>query len=502
MKLKSSNAFLQSAFEWAVDKTKQFVVTGTRNGDVNKGDGNKWYGPNCAVIRTPNKLWAQPKDYKPAFWAGYFDRTAYYIRDYVHQAAGAYLVGLYDELYNMFYTFVSHASEETGWFAPWAFNFDNTVYYMDTPNYKKFVREITSQFELVEKAYQLYLWSGDNRYIENDVIFGFVEKIMSVFIDRLDGVVLKEKNGIPEGRGDIWKGSSTYNERGFHAAEAGDSIGAMYKAILAYAAILEIRGNSERAKVQLDRAEKLKAYFNKEWSVVDGSDMYAYAIDHKGRKYYEWYKKGSKIYGGASLLFIPMKELTYCGERNNKLLDYIFEKELDESTREDNIESLTYLPDVFFPYNQNDRAWFWMKHIISQKDLPHEHKTQGTNGDYPEISFTFISQVVEGIMGVCVNAGQGFVSTCPHFPKDMDDVQLSDLKFGENTVDILLKKDRAVLRNKSNHSISYKCRFSSDKDFFQVNGEQQKTEKEMENGILISYVNLEIQPNSKVIIAL
>ncbi|MDE5995981.1 MAG: hypothetical protein K2G56_03595, partial [Eubacterium sp.] len=368
MKLKSSNEFLQSAFEWAVDKTKLFVVTGIKNGDINKGEGNKWYGPNRKVIKQPKKLWAQPKDYKPAFWAGYFDRTAYYIRDYAHQAAGAYLVGLYDELYNMFYTFVSHASEETGWFAPWAFNFDNTVYYMDTPNYKKFVREITSQFELVEKAYQLYLWSGDKRYVENDVIFNFIEKIMTVFIDNLDGVVLKEKNGIPEGKGDIWKGSSTYNERGFHAAEAGDSIGAMYQAILAYANILEIRGESEKAKAQFERAEKLKEYFNKDWSIVDDSDMYAYAIDNKGRKHYEWYKKGSIIHGGASLLFIPMKQITYCGERNNKLLDYIFEKEFDESTREDNIESLTYLPDVFFPYNQNDRAWFWMKHIISQKD--------------------------------------------------------------------------------------------------------------------------------------
>lgn len=500
MKLKSSNEFLQTAFEWAVDKTKIFVVTGTKNGEINKGEGNKWYGPNQKVIKQPNQPWAQPKDYKPAFWAGYFDRTAYYIRDYAHQAVGAYLVGLYDELYNMFYTFVSHANEETGWFAPWAFNFDNTVYYMDTPNYKKFVREITSQFELVEKAYQLYLWSGDQRYIENDVIFNFIEKIMTVFIDRLDGVVLKEKNGIPEGKGDIWKGSSTYNERGFHAAEAGDSIGAMYKAILSYASILEIRGDSEKAKAQFERAESLKAYFNNEWSVVDGSNMYAYAIDHKGRKHYEWYKKGSEIHGGASLLFIPMKELTYCGERNNKLLDYIFEKELNESTREDNIESLTYLPDVFFPYNQNDRAWFWMKHIISQKDLPHEHKTQGTNGDYPEISFTFISQVIEGLMGIKVHADQSIISTCPHFSDDIDDIQISDLKFGNIAVDVSLEREKAVFSNKSESVVYYKCRFAADKDCFYVNGEKIKAEKETENGVNISYVCVEIQPGSKVII--
>lgn len=459
MRLESSNAFLQSAFDWATEKTKAFVVTGTENGEINKGDGGKWYGPDGVVMDSPTEPWAKSQNYKPAFWAGYFDRTAYYIRDFVHQAAGAYLVGLQEELYNMFYTFVSNANEKTGWFAPWAFNFDNSIYYMDTPNYQKFVREITAQFELAETAYRLYLWSGDIRYAQNEVIFNFIEKIMTVFIDKLDGAVLNEKNGIPEGLGDIWQGSSTYNERGFHAAEAGDSIAAMYGAIIAYAEILEIRGNQENAKIQFEWARKLKEYFNNDWSVIEGSDMYAYAIDNNGIKHYEWYKNEFEIHGGASLLFIPKKQLTYKGERNDKLLDYIFEKEFNESTREDNIESLTYLPEVFFPYNQNDRAWFWMKHIISQKDLPHEHKSQGTNGDYPEISFTFISQVVEGLMGICPNAKAGELKTCRHFPDDISDIKLFDLKFGEYTVDIALDKDGAELKNNSIKPILWHCSF-------------------------------------------
>lgn len=460
MKLESSNEFLQSAFKWAVDKTKIFVVTGTKNGEINKGDGNKWYGPDRIVMDNPTEFWAHPKEYKPAFWAGYFDRTAYYIRDFVHQASGAYLVGLEEELYNMYYNFVSNANKETGWFAPWSFNFDNSIYYMDTPNYKEFVREITAQFELVEKAYQLYLWSGDKRYVENEVIFNFIEKIMTVFIDKLDGVVLKEKNGIPEGLGDIWQGSSTYNERGFHAAESGDSIASMYQAILAYAKILELRGDLEKSEIQFERAEKLKKYFNNDWSVIEGSDMYAYAIDNQGKKHYKWYKNATEIHGGASLLFIPMKQITYTGQRNNKLLDYIYQMEFDESTREDNIESLTYLPEVFFPYNQNDRAWYWMQHIILQKDLPHEHKTQGTNGDYPEISFTFISQVVEGLMGISVNASTGEITTCPHFPKDIKDIKLYNLKFGDYTVDIELKNNNAVLKNNSKKALIWHYNFA------------------------------------------
>ncbi|MBR1810059.1 MAG: hypothetical protein IJ766_00205 [Clostridia bacterium] len=449
MKLESSNQFLQSAFAWAVEKTAQFVVTGVKNGAVNQGDGGKWYGPNGLVLDTPSATWARPKDYKPAFWAGYFDRTAYYIRDFVHQAVGAHFVGLDDEIYHMFYTFASHASEKTGWFAPWAFNFDNSIYYMDTPNYNTFVREITAQFELVETAYKLYLWTGDDRYIHDPVILNYIEKIMTDFIDSLDGAVLPEKNGIPEGFGDIFQITATYNERGFHAAEAGDSIAAMYQATLAYANILKCRGRAAEADAQLKRAELLKEYFNHNWSVVAGSDMYAYAIDNKGKKYYEWRKNGAEIHGGASLLFIPMKRLSYPGERNDKLLDYIFEKELDERTREDNIESLTYLPEVFFPYEQNNRAWFWMKHIISQKDMPHERAAQGTNGDYPEISFTFISQVIAGIMGVSVDVKEGTISVSPHLPDEIRDIKLTGLQFGKQTVDIFINKNTVSICNKS-----------------------------------------------------
>lgn len=502
MKLVSSSAFLQSAFQWAAEQTKMFVVTGTKKGAINKGDGNKWYGPNKMVIDRPTEPWAQPKDYKPAFWAGYFDRTAFYIRDYVHQVSGAYLVGLKEELYNMYYTFVSHASEETGWFAPWAFNFDNSIYYMDTPNYNAFVREMTAQFELVEKAYRLYLWSGDRRYIEDAVIFSFIQNVMTKFIDRLDGIVFKEKNGIPEGLGDIWKGSSTYNERGFHAAEAGDSIAAMYQAILAYAKILALRGDKAQSDCQMARAKRLKEYFNRDWSVVDGSDMYAYAVDNTGKKHYKWYKNGTEIHGGASLLFIPMKQITYAGERNNKLLDYIFEKEKDEQTREDNLESLTYLPEVFFPYHQNDRAWYWMRHIISQKDLPHERPSQGKNGDYPEISFTFISQVVEGMLGVCVDAFENKLTTCPHLPSEVKDVSLYDLKFGENIVDIRLEKDKALLKNKGKTPIFYTCKFNTNQEYFCVQSERTKAQKETENGICLSSVNIKVNPGDRVWITL
>ena len=171
MELISSNSDLTQWMAWAQQKAASFVMTG-QSGPVNRGDGGKWYGPSgrfsnrSRVIRRPNRQWAQPKDYLPSYWAGYHDRTAFYIRDFVHQAAGAEYLGYHEENYQMMRCFVEGACADTGWYAPWALNFDGSLYYMDTPNHRRFVRELTAQYELVETICKLYFLSGDSRYLD------------------------------------------------------------------------------------------------------------------------------------------------------------------------------------------------------------------------------------------------------------------------------------------------------------------------------------------------
>jgi hypothetical protein len=49
-------------------------------------------------------------------------------------------------------------------------------------------------------------------------------------------------------------------------------------------------------------------------------------------------------------------------------------------------------------YGRSEQGWAWMKDIISVLDQPHEVVQQGTNGDYPEVSYTLLSQTVEGLI--------------------------------------------------------------------------------------------------------
>lgn len=485
--------------DWAQKKVPEFVVTGTKNGQINFGDGNKWYGPSgrfskkSKKISKPSKSWAEPRDYIPSYWAGYHDRTAFYIRDFVHQAPGAAFLGYNEENYQMLLSFVSKAGEKTGYYAPWALNFDGSVYYMDTPNNKRFVREILSQYELVETVCKLWFLTGDSRYLA-PVFINFCEGILGEFTSSRDGIVLNEKNGIPEGVGNIWQGSASYNESGVSYAEAGDCIGALYMALISFGNLLKAVGECEKAEAYISRAEKLKKYFNEEWSVCESGE-YVFGEDKRGKKYSKWTKSVRGIIGAETCFIMPLKLVTQPGERNNRLLDEIDLRAKDPKTQMANIESYTYLPGVFFPYNQAERGWSWMKYIGDRIDLPHVHASQGKNGDYPEISFTLISSALQGLLGLSLNAERRTAETCPCLPDEIKDMKVGGFSLGEISADIYVSdKTTVAFKNLSENEIIWKCAFALDAESFSVSGERVKTIKETVNGVERSYVEIAVAP--------
>lgn len=481
-KVTSSNKELEEGFNWAIDKTNQFVMTG-KTGVVNK-DENRPSGDGTGVV-----------DYVPSYWAGYYDRTAFYGRDFVHQATGGHISGLEDENFSMFKIFAKNSTESRKWYTLWAFNFDGSPHTIDYKDDNKFVREVPAQFELVEKAYEQYLWSGDERYIYDEDLWQFYTNVMTKYIDLHDD---QNPNGIAEGYGGIFQGSCTYNERGEHPIEAGDAIGSQYQATLAYAGMLKARGEDEKSKEWEQKAKDLKNYFNEDWSVIDPNNKdenYARIIDKDGKKKNDFGKENS--------WFIPMKLITEPGKRNDNYLDYIAENlgngigTAPEAPK--NIEAYTYIPDTYFPYNRNDEAWKWMQYILSVRDDAHERPSQGTNGDYPEISFTIVSQTVEGMMGVEANAPEHSIVTAPRLPKDVEWVGIDSLEMGEHELAIKHEGlEKTTLTNNSRKPLKWEARFYGDYDYINVNGKKVKTSKKEENGVLVSFVNVNVKKDEMV----
>jgi len=473
----SSNQELEASFKWAMAKTKQFVMTG-RNGLVNRDEYH-----NDGSGRA---------DYLPSYWAGYFDRTAFYSRDFLHQAVGAKLAGLEDENFSMFKIFAEHSTEARKWYTLWAVNFDGSPHTIDYKDDDYFVREVPAQFEFVEKAYQQYLWTGDKRYIDDPSLWQFYTKVLTDYIELHDD---QSPNGIAEGYGGIFEGSATYNERGEFPIEAGDGIGSQYQATVAYAAMLEAKGLLGQASQWQEKAQQLKDYFNQDWSVIDPSqplENYVNIVQKDGVKLNDFGKENS--------WFMPMKKITEPGARNDKYLDFISDK-LGEGigTNPDapnNLEAYTYLPETFFPYHRNEEAWKWMQYIIDRKDVAHERPTQGTNGDYPEISYTFVSNTVEGLMGISPNANEHYVTTESHLPKEVDWLDVDYLLMGEHELKVKhVGQSESTLTNRANHPLQWQAQFYGEHKQLMVDGKLTPAQQHRVNGVALSYVVVELGPN-------
>lgn len=465
----SSNQTLQDSFEWAIDKTRRFVMTGqhdliNRDEFNNDGDGTA--------------------DYIPSYWAGYFDRTAFYSRDFLHQASGAKIAGLDLENFSMFKTFAQHSTESRKWYTLWAINFDGSPHTIDYKDDSWFVREVPAQFEFVEKAWQQYQWTGDKRYIEDPDLWRFYTKVLTDYIGLHDD---QDPNGIAEGYGGIFEGSATYNERGEFPIEAGDGIGSQYQATVAYSAMLEAREEYSEAALWREKAQQLKTYFNQDWSIADPEkplDNYVNIVQRDGFRMNDFGKENS--------WFMPMKLITEPGERNDRYLDFIAEN-LGEgigSTPEapNNIEAYTYIPETYFPYNRNEEAWKWMQYIMDIKDQPHERPTQGTNGDYPEISFTFISNTIEGLMGIKPDAAKHRLVTASHLTDDIDWLEVKKLPMGEH--ELTLRHDglsKSTLTNTSEHTLEWEAWFYGDYPTLVVDGQSVTSQQKYVNGQMVSY---------------
>ena len=169
--------------------------------------------------------------YIPCYWGGYNSRTAFYSRDICHQAVGGHLLNLQLENFTMLREFAKTSTAERKWFPLWALNFDGSPFKLDHRSDSDFVREVPAAFELVDKAYQLYLWTGDKNYLEDEALWNYYSHIVNEFIILHD---IRKPNGVAEGdgSGDIFKGSATFNEEwDIPLVEAGDGIACQYRAL-------------------------------------------------------------------------------------------------------------------------------------------------------------------------------------------------------------------------------------------------------------------------------
>ena len=477
----SSYPELANKFNWAKDKARSFVQTG-KEGPVNVSEASN------------SNTHSEDLAYIPSYWAGYPLRTAFYSRDFCHQLSGAHLLGLETENFTMLKAFATSADVDKKWFPLWAINFDGSPYSLDYRGNDNFVREIPAVFELVEKAYQLFCWTGDKRYIFDEDLWKYYTKAVTDFIDLHD---TKMPNGVAEGSsGGIFQGVATYNEQhGSPLIEAGDEIACQYKAFWAYAKMAGLRGEKELSAQFSQKASDLKLLFNNEWGVKN-TDLYNRGYSFNQEPIDGWGKENS--------WFMPMKGITdMASDRTQKYLDFIDERLESKDGIPANIEAISYIPELFFQYHQNKRGWKWMKYIMSHINQEHAASAlTGKNGNYPEVSFVLLSNVVEGLLGVVPDAANNGVATISNLTGEVQNLCVENIKIGNSTINVEhgLNHSSRVYYREGKGKLHWKAGFIGHYTHLFVDGVKKACLQGVDFGQEYSYLVVELSPETEVTI--
>lgn len=372
--LTSDSGYVEEAFGWARKRALDWVQTGLAPGNL------------------------------PSYWAGYPSRDMFYSRDVCHQAIGAHLLGLDAENFAMLRHFAQSATQARKWFPIWAFHFDGRIAALDYHGDEHFVREIPAVFDVTYRALEQYEWTGDRCWIDDPDLSAYYLRSVDDFVavHDIDG------DGVPEssGTGDIFLGTATYNE---HPSSplliASDGLAFQYCALLAVARHHSDQYHGDEYR---RRAVELQDRFITEW------------WDPEAGRFARGIRTDRQLDFGPSLeesWLVPMLGFSGDDERNERFLDAIDQQVTRRPPT--NIESASYLPQVFFRHRRDETAWRWVKHLIDSRD------------DYPEISFTVVQHLVAGLLGLEPDAASAYLTINSHLPAEVGRLTADHVRVGD-----------------------------------------------------------------------
>jgi len=386
-------------------------------------------------------------NYIPAYWGSYRIRECFCSRDICHQAEAAHLLGLDVENFSMLKTFAADAPESNDYWPKWSFDFFGNPYFMDAD-----FKELPAPFENVEKIYEQYLWTGDDQWILNDTLFTYCQNTVTNFVSVHD----QNNNGIAEMHTDL----STYWEQeadGF--IEAGDSYANQYRAVLAFAGILEARGNTVEAAIYFEQAVQMRANFENLW-FDEEENTYIRGFDVDGN-----YKTD---FGHENSFFMPMKGITDLGPKTKNYVDFCHKSIAfpggDNFTEWNynsgiNIEAKTYLPQMAYYNNRISIGWHWLNNVMK------------SNHPYPEVSFLIVGNLISGMMGLTPDAPNSKLISLSKLNYEVDWLEVNNLPIGSN--EISLRHDgqnKSTFTNTSGEAIVWEAQFYGEFPNLLLNG--------------------------------
>jgi hypothetical protein len=407
-------------------------------------------------------------------------REAFCMRDVSHQSTGALLLGLAGHNKNMLYKFAENISESKDWCSYWEINRYDKPAPVDYRNDKEFWYNLPANYDVVDACFRQYLWTGDADYIQNPIFANFYQRSMEDYTKRwqlgLDEIMQRNRwanTPQPLDSNDyfhICRGLPSYEEGDPFQLEVGaDLLGYQYKASLAWANILELANNIQKAEEERTKAALLKNYFLNNWQNRESKLSYQASFRDKG------------------FVAKPSQFLLYTGIAHS---EENYAKEIDALLNfgKINIESQSYLPLILSLYDQNQAAY---NHIL---DLSHPNKKRR---EYPEVSFAVIESIVVGLAGVDADARYKQVKTLNRLPGKSQQISLEHIPIFNGEIDVShLSPTISIFTNNTGKKVIWKPQFYGEYEFVFVNGKKVEAINGLSlGGKKVSFINLEVENN-------
>ncbi len=460
LELQSSDRRLVSAFNWAKQQAMAYV-----------NDGNP-VGP-----------WYE---------AALPGRRAFCMRDVSHQAAGAQALGLSRYTHNMLRRFAENISASRDWCSYWEIDYLNRPAPVDYKNDTEFWYNLPANFDVMDACYRMYLWTGDQTYIDDPVFLNFYRHTVTDYVARWDldvGHVMTRQSA-PQ-KSSYFHGDPSYEESRRDIALGVDLLATQYAGYRSFAAIEAIQKDVNSAKRYLDAAEEVKSLINTKW------------WNASGRYFYAFLDNNHELHGraGADLLY---RDAIDPGSKTESALDALLKTMRSEPEGE--VEPESHYAEILYRYGVPDAAY------AEIMDLSREGRARR---EYPEVSYSVIGAIVNGLMGINVEPavsiedmanGKGFepvVQTLPQLSAPTAWAEVRNLPIGNGSIDVLHDGNRTtVFKNRGDKVLAWEASFPGSFPTLIVDGKPQAAHtRELFTGRVVTWIMVRVQAGARVRIA-
>lgn len=373
----------------------------------------------------------------PWFEAALPGRDAFCMRDVAHMAMGAEALGLSKHVLNMVSKFAASISPELFWCSYWEIDKENRPAPVDFTSDSDFWFNLPAHFDLIDACWRIYRWTNNDAYVQDDVFLRYYEKAMVDFVGLWD----VNEDGLPEGPGEpSYLGIPTYTEHGQSFEGTGfDVLTEMHAACLAYAEILTVRGEFEKAARWKRSASELRADYEHRWWNPKKRWFWS-AVDSQGKPIEAEIDWPDRFLAGM----VPSAKL------------------LDSALAFDwNLEAGTYLSEILFRYGRNEEGY---RQLVRQGDPNLERR------GYPEVSYCMVGSTVNHLLGLQAQAPVHGVTTRSRIPGNQK-VEAEGISVLGGQIGLVQHgRSRTTLANSTGRPLLWRAEFAGLHDTLKLGG--------------------------------